>query len=171
MHAWLPRRLASEPRDPAPAQAVTGPAITSRDPGGDAIARLREQADRHDREIDTLQVLAAERSTPWYRSAQSLVPVLALLFSLATFALSAYWSASQNDVAEQRMRQEEIQNSQAELRSLLQRLYEIGGLQLGTDVEGVLAPSAGFQTAEVMLLTNQALGIADRIPGHVTTAE
>ena len=109
-------------------------------------------------------VAIAPAALPWYQHASAIVPILALLFSLGTFGLSAYWSSNQNNRAEDRLRQEEVQASRDELRSLLQRLYEIGGsAQAGATNE--------YVTAELMLLSQQAFEIVNRIPDNVSTVE
>jgi tetratricopeptide (TPR) repeat protein len=110
------------------------------------------------------RVPVTQQPLPWHQRVSAVVPVLALLFSLGTFALSAYWSSNQNDRAEERLAQEEVQASRDELRSLLQRLYEIGGASQGGSTNE-------YVTAELMLLSQQAFEIANRIPDHVSTVE
>jgi tetratricopeptide (TPR) repeat protein len=114
--------------------------------------------------VPEVAVPIAPATLPWYQRASAVVPMLALLFSLLTFGLSAYWSSNQNDRAEDRLRQEEVQASREELRSLLQRLYEIGG-SAQTDATNE------YVTAELMLLSQQAFEIVNRIPDNVSTVE
>lgn len=136
------------------------------------VESLRRQADLHDQEIDGLQVKVTEKSVPWYRSVNSAIPVLTFIFSLTTFLISAYWSSAQNEVAEQRLVQEEQRSARLDLRTLLQQLYDLDTRESEVVASG--NPSIGELGniyAEMGLLATQARDAADRAGDGVSTTE
>jgi tetratricopeptide (TPR) repeat protein len=138
------------------------------------LAALRAHIGRNDREIDDLQVRAAESHRPWHRNSQTLVAVFALLLSLVTATTSAYWAKTQGDAAELRLEQERIHDAKTELRELLQAIAGLRRQALQLEVSDnaqtdiVLATSL---TGELELLANQAFGVAESIPDQVTATE
>jgi hypothetical protein len=163
----------------SPGEAAYGGA-----PRGDASAQietlraeldaLRATVRQNDDEIDALQLQAAISHRPWYRSIETLVAVFALLLSLSTTVVSGYWARSQNDVAEQRLRQQEIHDSRLELRGLLQALSELerNHNELVTQADPLIAAAlSSSYAAETSLLANQAYGVIASIPDHVSSSE
>jgi hypothetical protein len=150
-------------QDPTPIEALRA-----------EVDALRAHIGRNDDEIDDLQVRTAERQRPWYRNSQTLVAVFALLLSLVTASTSAYWAKTQGDAAELRLEQERIHDAKTELRELLQAIAGLRRQSLELEAGGnadaaiVLATSI---TGELELLANQAFGVAETIPEHVTATE
>lgn len=144
------------------------------DPLRAEIDALRAAVERNDLQIDDLQVRTAEIERPWYRHAQTLIALFALLFSLVTTLTSAYWAKTQGDADAARLRQEEIHDAKTELRGLLQALAE-----LTRRVQTLPPPGEGnggellqqSYAAEMSLLTNQAIAVADTIPDEVSSSE
>lgn len=138
------------------------------------LAALRAQVGQNDDEIDELQLRAAEARLPWYRSIQSLVAVFALLLSLTTTLVSGYWARTQGEIAEQRLRQQEIHDAKTELRSLLQSLAELERRieELPSMEDPLLASrlssSYGSETA---ILATQALEIMETMPEQISSSE
>ncbi len=66
------------------------------------------------REVDSLQIQVNSQNTPWYKSASTILSVVALLFSFGT----TFVSYNRTEV-------QDIQNARIELRSLLQRLASL----------------------------------------------
>lgn len=172
------------PRDSA-AASVSLEAEGGR-PAGDApvqVETLRAERDalratvrQNDDEIDALQLQAAASHRPWYRSIETLVAVFALLLSLTTTLVSGYWARSQTDLAEQRLRQQQIADSRLELRGLLQQMSELDrkaneamALQQTNPLAATYLSSS--YAAETSLLANQAYAIIQTIPDHVSSSE
>lgn len=136
------------------------------------VESLRRRTTIQDEEIDGLQLKATEKSLPWYRSVNSAIPVLTLIFSLITFLISAYWSSAQQEVAEQRLAQEEQRTARLDLRTLLQQLYDLDtreGEVLATGNPSMVELSNIY--AEMGLLATQARDAADRAEDGVSTTE
>jgi hypothetical protein len=109
-------------------------------------------------EVDALQIAAAQRKTPWYKDKSTLISIVALLFSFSTTAESL-----------RRTHVQDVQNSQRELREVLERLSEIPMEQ----VRNLSDPSnniSATNTIDVILtqensfLTAHAKDIISRIP-------
>ncbi len=138
------------------------------------LMALRAQVTQNDHEIDDLQLRSAESRLPWYRNIQSLVAVFALLLSLLTTLVSGYWASTQGQIAEQRLRQQEIHDSKTELRGLLQSLAELERRieELPTMADPLIASrlssSYGSETA---ILATQALEIMESIPDQISSSE
>ncbi|MBA2596374.1 MAG: hypothetical protein H0V00_07075 [Chloroflexia bacterium] len=138
------------------------------------LMALRAQVAQNDDEIDDLQLRSAESRVPWYRSIQSLVAVFALLLSLSTTLVSGYWARTQGEIAEQRLRQQELHDAKTELRGLLQSLAELERRieELPTLDDPLLASrlssSYGSETA---ILATQALAIMETMPEQISSSE
>lgn len=160
----------SDGTSPAPDESTPAPTDALRA----ELDELRKAVNRNDRQIDDLQVRAAENERPWYRNVQTLVAVFALLLSLATTLTSAYWARTQEDVAEARIRQQEIQDAKAELRELLQALAELTrrtqALPASDNGNGSEVLQNSY-ASEMSLLTNQAIAVVYTIPDYVSSSE
>ena len=136
---------------------------------------LRATVRQNDDEIDALQLQAAVSQRPWWRSIETLVAVFALLLSLTTTLVSGYWARSQNDIAEQRLRQQEIQDARLELRGLLQAMSELDRQRneaLAQEDDPIAASYFDSSyAAETSLLSNQAHDVITGIPDHVSSSE
>ncbi len=138
------------------------------------LADLRDHVLQSDFEIDDLRIKTAEARLPWYRNIQSLVAVLALLLSLSTTVVSGYWARTQGEIAEQRLRQQEIHDARTELRGLLQALSELArkNEELVTMSDSLAASRLSSSYAsETSILLSQALELMDTIPDHVSSSE
>lgn len=129
------------------------------------IEELRTELWTVKREVDALQIAAAETRRPWYSNASVILSLLALLFSFGTTAVSYV-----------RTQQQDVQAARAELRGLIQRLNElpVRNMELAREyaAEPNLQAMAGsFLAHEQSLLAKQATAVIDRIPGHVTATE
>lgn len=136
---------------------------------------LRATVRQNDDEIDALQLEAAKSHRPWYRSIETLVAVFALLLSLTTTLVSGYWARTQNDIAEQRLRQQQIQDSRLELRGLLQAMAELErntSEAMAQQPDPLVAVGLNRSYAgETAMLTNQAYDVITSIPDHVSSSE
>ena len=139
------------------------------------LAALRADLERNDRQIDQLQMLAAERGGPWYRNIQTLVAIFALLLSLVTATVSGYWGWTQSQSAEERLRQQQVHDAKTELRGLLQAIEGLRReAEAQTDMSGnpigaiVVATS---RVGEMSLLADQADAVMQTIPEHVSATE
>jgi hypothetical protein len=139
------------------------------------LGALRATVRQNDDEIDALQLQAAIGNRPWYRSIETLVAVFALLLSLTTTVVSGYWARSQNEIAEQRLRQQEIQESRRELRGLLQALSDLdrerNEILAQQDDPMIASYFDSSYAAETSLLANQAYDVITGIPDHVSSSE
>src|SRR3982750_4385024 len=72
---------------------------------------LEERVETMKREIDALQIAAAEKSKPWYGNVSTLLSVIALVFSLGTTLVSYHRANLQG-----------VHDARQELRGMLQRL-------------------------------------------------
>ncbi len=124
---------------------------------------VRSAVNQNDQEIDALQIEAAKAHRPWYRDATVMVALLALLFSFGTTVVSYY-----------RTTQQDVHDSRAELRTLLQRLNVLPreNLELGSKYDATTAVQlSSMINAENSLIVDQAAQIVARISNHVTTTE
>lgn len=116
------------------------------------------------REIDALQIAVTGSSNPWYKSASTIISVVALLFSFST----TYVSYRRSEV-------QDTQNLRQELRTLLQRLAALPKENLefskkyAGDPQSVSLVS-GFVNQENALLARQAAEIAKRLPREMVSA-
>ena len=176
-HDSVPDRSHDEPNAVGPRQA----GITPDDPIGHRIAAvesevaaLRWAAAQNDHEIDALQIRATRQERPWYRTLEGLVPVLALVFSLLTAVISGAWAKSQHDAAEQRLRQQAIQEAESQLRVTLQRLTalpkENAVLYEQMSDDAVAGELASFSNMENVMLLDQAVDLIERIPSDRVSA-
>jgi tetratricopeptide (TPR) repeat protein len=136
------------------------------------IDSLRQQADLHDRDIHDIRATEKEKDKHWYQRVDSAIPVLTFIFSLTTFLISAYWSSNQHEAAETRLEQEERQSARADLRILLQQLYDLDtreGEVLASDTPSSIELSNIY--AEMALLATQARDAADRAEEGVSSTE
>lgn len=167
---------------PAPPGAADAVPTAPADAPSAQIETLRAELDalratvrQNDDEIDALQLEAAQGQRPWYRSVETLVAVFALLLSLTTTVVSGYWARTQNDTAEQRLRQQQIQDSRRELRGLLQALSDLDrerNVTLAQQVDPMVASYFDSSyAAETSLLANQAHDVITGIPDHVSSSE
>ncbi|MBA3450057.1 MAG: hypothetical protein H0T18_02455 [Chloroflexia bacterium] len=170
-----PEAVSSVLSEPGPANAPADGRTP--DPLADVRAELtmlRAHVAQNDHEIDDLQLRSAEWRLPWYRNIQSLVAVFALLLSLLTTLVSGYWASTQGEIAERRLRQQEIHDARTELRGLLQSLSELERRieELPSIDDPLLASrlssSYGSETA---ILATQALAIMESIPDQISSSE
>lgn len=124
----------------------------------DQIALLKE-------EFDSLQVHVMEAAKPWYKQAATLIAALALVFSFGTTVVSYV-----------RIGQQDRHQAQVELRTLIQKLLSLSkdGFLLSDkyrDDPIALNAISSHMNAENIILSNQALSLASKIPDLVTSAE
>jgi tetratricopeptide (TPR) repeat protein len=121
------------------------------------------------REIDALQIQAAEASRSWYRQFPVVLPILvsvaALLFSFA----ATYFS-------EKRLDRQEAHAARAELRGMIQRLNELPRENLEAYRTHAKDPMAirrisGYLNVESIVLSKQAAELMADLPGDVTAPE
>jgi len=115
------------------------------------------------REVDGLQATVMGGSKPWYRNTSTILSVVALLFSFSTTFVSY-----------NRTRVQDIQNSRAELRGLLQRLSalpkeNVEARRKYADDPGALNLVGGFINQENALLARQAAQIARKLPPNTVS--
>lgn len=127
------------------------------------LRELRRSLDQNDAEIDTLQLEAQKARGPWYRDISVMVSISAVLFSMLTTAFSYYIA-----------RQQDIHNSKAELRGLIQGITELNR-EYADLISASNSTNQAYHlsavTAEIILLTNQADDLIEQIPSYVTPVE
>jgi len=115
-------------------------------------------------EIDALQISFMKEKTPWYKNVSTLIAMLALIFSFGTTFISYL-----------HIREQDIQNSKSELRSMLQRLtslpkenFEIQKKFMDDPVgTGLLG---GYINQENTILSRQTLDLIKSLPQDRITA-
>jgi tetratricopeptide (TPR) repeat protein len=127
---------------------------------------LEQRVELMRKEIDTLQVAAAEKSKPWYMNVSTLLSAIALTFSFGTTFVSYH-----------RTNVQDVQNARSELRGLLQRLAALpkenmeAGIKYATD-PGSMNVISGFINQENTLLVRNAAELAKKLPaGSVSPTE
>lgn len=125
--------------------------------------RLERRVDLMKREIDGMQVAMMSANRPWFRSASTIIAVLALMFSFGT----TYVSYKRADALE-------IQSARQELRGLLQRLAALPKENLEAARKYASDPAAallvgGFINQENAMLSRQASEIARRLPNEIVS--
>ena len=130
----------------------------------DSIEELAAKVDLLKREVDALQIANMANKRPWYKDIPTIIASLALMFSFGTTYVSYTRTQAQD-----------IQNSRAELRSLLQRLAALPkeNLEL-TNKYAQDANNSGYLSSLILqegtLLAQQAAEIIDRLPPDQVTA-
>ena len=117
------------------------------------------------REVDQLQIAAAEKTRPWYRNVSTLLSVIALLFSFGTTAVSYV-----------RTRQQDVQAARVELRTLVQKLTELPKEMIDKSIAykgdtNALDGHSRLVNQENVVLSRQAAEIINRIETHVGAGE
>jgi hypothetical protein len=134
--------------------------------GADELSHtLPHQLNTMKQEIDALQIEMAARSRPWYRQASVMVAVSALIFTVATTAVSI-----------RRTTLQDRHNAKVELRELIREMSTISTKAADLGTRSSSNPQAGLLassllTTDMIVLANQAADIVDEIPGEVTAAE
>lgn len=126
--------------------------------------RLLDRIAMLDRQVADLQIDQVRERRPWYRDIGLLIAMFAFLFSLGTTVFSYYQA-----------RQQDIHNSQVELRGLIQRLNaipkdEIDIARTYTD-SSVAAQLSSSLVDENRLLALQADQIISGIPDSISSSE
>ena len=130
----------------------------------DQLSLLAQRLETVKKEVDAMQITIMREHVPWYRNVPTIISVLALTFSFGTTYVSYKHTEAQD-----------IQNSRAELRAMLQRLaalpkenFELvkkhGRDALGTDFV------AGIIEQEQALLAQQAVEVAEALPQDIITS-
>ena len=127
-------------------------------------ADLEQRVEIMKREIDALQIAAAERSKPFYKNVSTLLSMLALVFSFGTTFVSY-----------QRTTTQDIQNSRAELRRLIQRMAALPKEHVETYVKygsdpGARTTISGYINQENTLLARTAAELAENLPAKSVSA-
>jgi tetratricopeptide (TPR) repeat protein len=115
-------------------------------------------------EIDALQISLMNEKKPWYKNASTLIALLALLFSFGTTFVSYI-----------RIREQDVQNSKSDLRSMLQRMsslpkenFEIQKKFMDDPIgTGLLG---GYINQENTILSRQAFDLINNLPQDRVTA-
>ncbi|MGF1562609.1 MAG: hypothetical protein ACFB3T_10580 [Geminicoccaceae bacterium] len=130
-----------------------------------AYDELAEQLAIVKKEVDGLQIAAAEERRPWYRKPSNIIAALALIIS----AGATWYNAVQgNNLHDYQLRDE--------LRSAIYRLGELPMRAMdyrdkyGTD-SAILTNVLGSITQETTLLVSRTLEIIDEIPHLVSPSE
>lgn len=117
-------------------------------------------------EVDALQIVVSERSKPWYLNVPTIISLIALLFSFGTTVVSYKRTIDQD-----------ISNSRAELRQVLQRLVELPKEAAISQTTYRANPQlqfaiSGLINQENSFLVAQTDGIIRRIPeGAISAGE
>lgn len=122
------------------------------------LTKLRDEFDITKREVDTLQIQAAEAQTPWYKEPSIIISLLAFVFSLGTTVVS-YWESHQKDIRDKKI----------ELRGLTQRLTNLPIENAKTakeyqDDPSVYGQVSSFLNTENALLASQAVHLIKQLP-------
>lgn len=115
-------------------------------------------------EVDALQIAVSEKVKPWYLNVPTIISLTALAFSFGTTAVSY-----------KRTTEQDISNTRAELRQVLQRLVELPkevaiSQKTYSSDESLSAVISGLINQENSFLVAQTDGIMKRIPEGVITA-
>jgi hypothetical protein len=132
-------------------------------PQATTIADTRDELVMIHREIDALQVVVAERKTPWYKSVSTILSVTALLFSFGT-----------TYVSNKRIAAQDIQSNHQQLRTVLQRMAALPkeNVEVGkkyADDPASLSIIGGLINQENTLLVRQAAELARALPNGVVS--
>ncbi len=150
-------RGAEQPHPPDTSRGAVAPVQNIVNPLDERIATMRN-------EIDALQVVVAERSSPWYQKPATLVSLIALLFSFGT----TYYS-------NRRAEEADVQTRKQQLSGILQRLTTIPkeNVESGkkyADDPAALGNLGTIYQQEHSLLTRQAVDIATHLPAGAVPA-
>jgi tetratricopeptide (TPR) repeat protein len=122
------------------------------------LERLQSEVQLLSGQVDILQKEVLGQTKPWYKQASTLLSILALLFSFGT-----------TYVSDRRTSAQDVENSRAELRALLQRMaalpkenFEI--TQKYPENAAAQNVLSGYLNQENAFLSRQAAEIAKKLP-------